>query len=364
MRTGIVIARRHSVKFGLLTQLSMRKPTADRTAIKTNRVFCSVIFVISILACALGINSLSIQLPSLKPGSPVSILSENTILTVYGLAFDRAPILGRLGSYKNIEEMQRDIQPWVEGIKTRHDKKGIIPAIHLIYAMANHPCKPNDDCLMYLEGKINDLVSAYIEPAAKRGWMVVLDTQIGKSNPVRQVQRIIDKGYLRYENVMVALDPEFHVYEGRERPGIPIGTIKASQINEVQRMLDSYVREQKLSKKKILIVHQFGDPNVNDGVPFMIENKKDLKTFENVELVINMDGLGKQAVKVVKYNKITDSVVYPFIKFRAIKIFFPNKWEKHGHYDKPPLNLDQLFGIKPVQGGPRMREKPDIVIIA
>jgi hypothetical protein len=308
-------------------------------------------------------NSQSLLQTLLRPANPTSILAENTILTVYGLAFNRAPVLGRLGSYKGIEEMEKDIQSWVEGIQARHAKKKVIPAIHLIYAMAI-PCKPNDDCLMYSEGRIKDLVGTYIEPAAKRGWMVVLDTQIGKSNPVRQVQRIIDKGYLKYENVMIALDPEFRVYEGRERPGIPIGTIKASQINEVQRMLDNYVREQRLSKKIILMVHQFGDANVNDGVPFMIENKKEMKTFANVDLVIDMDGLGKQAIKVVKYNKITDSKVYPFIKFRAIKVFFPNKWEKYGHYDKPPLNLDQIFGITPVKGGAKIKEKPDIVIIA
>jgi hypothetical protein len=330
---------------------------------KTPRLFCIIACAVSILAGALWTHSQSAQTAPAKPGNPVSILSENTIFTVYGLTFNRAPILGRLGSYKSIADMEKDIQPWVEGIKTRHDKKGVIPAIHLIYAMAI-PCKPKDDCLMYLEGRVKDFVGTFIEPAAKRGWMVVLDTQIGKSDPVRQVQRIIDKGYLKYENVMIALDPEFHVYEGRERPGIPIGKIKASQINEVQRMLDSYVREQKLSRKKILIVHQFGDPNVDDGVPFMIENKKELKTFDNVDLVIAMDGLGKQAVKVVKYNKITDSKVYPFIKFRAIKVFYPNKWEKHGHFDKPPLNLDQIFGIKPAKGGAKMREKPDIIIIA
>jgi hypothetical protein len=297
---------------------------------KTPRLICVIVCAASILACALWTNSQSLPPAPAKPGNPISILSENTIFTVYGLMFNRAPILGRLGSYKNIADMEKDIQPWVDGIKTRHDKKGVIPAIHLIYAMAI-PCKPNDDCLMYLEGRVKDFVGTYIE---------------------------------KYENVMIALDPEFHVYEGRERPGIPIGKLKASQINEAQRMLDNYVREQKLSKKKILMVHQFGDANVNDGVPFMIENKKELKTFENVDLVIDMDGLGKQAVKVVKYNKITDSKVYPFIKFRAIKVFYPNKWEKHGHYDKPPLNLDQIFGIKPAKGGAKMREKPDIVIIA
>jgi hypothetical protein len=331
------------------------------------RLFRPLLLLPVMLAWISGTNPKSVQSPQVPqkppPAKPSSILSGNTLLTVYGRAFGLAPILGHLGTYTSFEDMGKDIQPWIRDIQERNDNKGVIPAVHLIYAMAI-PCKPNDDCLLYLEGTVKDLVGTYIEPAAKRGWMIVLDTQIGKSNPVQQVKRILDKGYLKYDNVIVALDPEFHVYAGRERPGIPIGTIQASQINEVQQLLDDYVRDQKLPTKKILIVHQFGDPNVNDGVPFMIEDKKNLKTYENVDLVIDMDGFGKQAVKVTKYNKITDAKVYPFIKFRGIKVFFPNRWEKHGHYDKPPMDLDQIFGLKPVKDGARMQTKPNVLIIA
>jgi hypothetical protein len=322
---------------------------------------------ILVLCWISGINSQTApnSQTSPKPAAvkPSSILSGNTLFAVYGRALGRSPILGRLGSYKNFANMEKDIKPWIQGIRKRNDSKGVIPAIHLIYAMAI-PCKPKDDCLLYLEGTVKDLVNAYIEPAAKRGWMVVLDTQVGKSNPVQQVKRMIDKGYLKYENVVVAIDPEFCVLEGKETPGRPIGTVPAEQINKVQQMLDDYVRDQKLTRKKILIVHQFGDPVVDDGVPFMIEDKKNLKTYDNVDLVIAMDGLGKQAIKVVKYNKITDSKVYPFITYRGIKVFFPNRWEKHGHFDKPPLNLDQIFGIKPAKGGTKIKARPDVVIIA
>jgi hypothetical protein len=327
----------------------------------------TLLFLTAFVAWALSLHLQAIPNPDIgaerdSEGSR-SILSQNTLFTVYGRAFGRSPILGRLGTYKNFEDMERDIRPWVRGIQTRNGNKGVIPALHLIYAMAV-PCIPDDDCLLYLEGREKDLVRTYIEPAAKRGWMVVLDTQIGKSTPVSQVKRIIKKGYLEYENVALALDPEFHVYEGQERPGRPIGVIHSSQINQVQQLLDDYVRIQKQSKKKILIVHQFGDANVDDGVPFMIQDKNKLRTFDNVDLVIDADGLGEPALKVIKYNKMTDSAVYPFITFRGIKIFFPNRWEKHGHFDKPPMNLDEIFGIKPVKGRVRMKTKPDLIIIA
>ena len=329
--------------------------------------FRTFLFLTTFLVGVLSLHLQAIPKPEIcaraNSAKASSILSENTLFTVYGRAFGSAPILGRLGTYRDFEDMERDVRPWIRGIQKRNGDKGVIPALHLIYAMAV-PCVSDDDCLLYLEGREKDLVSTYIEPAAKRGWMVVLDTQIGKSSPVSQVKRIIKKGYLKYENVALALDPEFHVYEGEDHPGKPIGVIHSSQINQVQQLLHDYVRIHKQSKKKILIVHQFGDANVDDGVPFMIQDKKGLRTYDNVELVIDADGLGEPALKVIKYNKMTDSAVYPFIKFRGIKIFFPNRWEKNGHFDKPPMNLDEIFGIRPVKGRVRMKTKPDMIIIA
>ena len=79
--------------------------------------------------------------------------------------------------------------------------------------------------------------------------------------------------------ILRAIDPEFHVYPGRELPGTPVGTVEATEINEVQAMLDDFVRCEHLGMKKILIVHQFGDVAFHDGVPNMIRDKTALKTF-------------------------------------------------------------------------------------
>ncbi len=298
------------------------------------------------------------------PREAVGLLEKNTIFGVYGRAFGRAPILGHLGTYKNFDMMAADIPKWVDEIQKHNDNKPVIPAVHLIYALAIPCTEKKDDCLQYLEGPTSLIIDNYIKPAAERGWLVFLDTQLGKSNPVAQVNRMIEKGYLKYENVHVAIDPEFHLYPNRKTPGIPIGTVEASEINDVQKILDDYVKSQGLKTKKILIVHQFGDANIKDGVPFMIEHKKDLKSFTNVQLVINADGLGTPEVKVVKYNKMTDTKVYPFISYRGIKVFYPNQWEKAGHFDKPPMTMDQVFGIEPVVGRLKMAAKPSVLIIA
>jgi hypothetical protein len=114
-------------------------------------------------------------------------------------------------------------------------------------------------------------------------------------------------------------DPEFQVYPGRTDPGTPIGTIPASQISEVQSILNEYVLSQHFKTKKILIAHQFGDPAVHDGVPNMLCDKESLTRFPNLEIVIDADGLGSPLVKVHKYNLLTSSRIAPSFGFEDSK---------------------------------------------
>ena len=109
----------------------------------------------------------------------------------------------------------------------------------------------------------------------------------------------------------------------RARKSIPASLSErlAADINAVQAILNAYVESEHLKTKKILIVHQFGDAAVHDGVPFTIQKKKTLKSYPNVELVIDADGLGSPAVKNWKYNAMTDTRMYPALGFRGIKIF-------------------------------------------
>jgi len=296
---------------------------------------------------------------TVRPPVPSGLLETNILFTVYGRGFGICPILGHLGTYTDTDMMAADIAPWVTKIQAANGR-GVVPGIHLIYGLAI-PCTGTGSCLKYLD---EDLVERYILPAQERGWVVVLDTQLGSSDPVAQINRMIERGYLKYDNVHVAIDPEFHVVPGEQVPGIPIGTVEASEINAAQEILSRYVETEGLRTKKILIVHQFGDRAVLDGVPFMIQHKEDVRDFENVEFVIDADGLGPPATKVRKYNLMTDARVYPFVRFRGIKVFYPNQWEQRGHFDKPPMTIDQVFGLAPIPGGLRMAEPPNVFIIA
>lgn len=296
-------------------------------------------------------------------GPPSELLENSTLFAVYGRGFAIAPILGHLGTYSDIRAMAADTATWVPKIKRVNGGKGVVIGIDLIYGMAI-PCNGTANCLEYLDQIDEDIAEEYIKPAAKRGWAVILETQLGRSDPAAEVKRMMDRGYLKYDNVHVAIDPEFHSVAGHDDPGIPIGTVTASQINAVQEMLSSYVEAEKLETRKILIVHQFGDAAVKDGVPFMIADKKDLKDFAGVDLVIDADGLGAPAEKIRKYNLMTDSATYPFLRFGGLKVFFPNQWEHAGHFDKPPMTLDQVFGLSALPGGLRMATRPAVMIIA
>ncbi len=295
--------------------------------------------------------------------APVSLLETHTLFAVYGRGFARAPILGHLGTYKDADAMAADTKDWVPKIAAVNGGKGVTVGLDLIYGLAI-PCKGKSNCVEYLDQGTIDPLAQYIEPAADRGWVVILDTQLGRSDPVTEMKRMIDRGYLKFDNVHVAIDPEFHSVEGHDDPGIPIGTVTSAQINQVQEMLNSYVEAQKLTTKKILIVHQFGDAAVHDGVPFMIADKKTLKSFPNVDLVVDADGLGTPAAKIRKYNLMTDSKTYPAVRFSGVKVFFPNQWEHAGHFDKPPMSLDQVFGLVGLPGGLKMERKPAVFIIA
>ena len=162
--------------------------------------------------------------------------------------------------------MAADTRTWVAKIAAATGGRPVVVGIHLIYGLAI-PCAATGLCLEYHD---TNLVDEYIKPAAARGWTVILDTQLGRSDPAAEVKRMLDRGYLRYDNVHVAIDPEFHLVPGNDVPGIPIGTSRHPQINDVQRILTNTSPPQIFKTKKILIVHQFGDRAVHDGVPLAI----------------------------------------------------------------------------------------------
>lgn len=292
------------------------------------------------------------------PPKPVSWLRNATLLTIYGKQFNDTPILGRLGFDRGWDDLRRQVAPFWQGVHANNGGKKIHVAVHLIYAIAT-PCPGNGKCLGYLDDAGTDIVHSYILPAARRHLLVVLDDQLGLSNPVAEVRRMIARGYLAYDNVVVALDPEFRSTPGQDTPGIPVGSVSAGEINAAQALIGQYARRHHLRHRKLLIVHQFRD--------FMIQHRETLRhDLEYVDLAVVADGFGDPATKADVYNAILGQGSRG-VTWRGIKLFYPNPLEQAGHFDNPMLTWPQVFGRSWIYvNGKRwsIYPPPDIVVIA
>ncbi len=300
----------------------------------------------------------SIPSPTPTP-TPVSWLTRTTLLTVYGRAFNTAPILGRLGFDSSFADLQRQVQPFLQGIRANNGSQGTRVALHLIYGMAT-PCYEARNCLNYLDDSGVNIVKSYIQPAARRGWLVILDDQLGSSDPAAEVRRIISRGYLRFDNVEVGLDAEFRSVPGQPVPGIPVGSVTAPEINRAADLLNRYTVAHHLRHHKVLLVHQFQWQ--------MIAQRNLLrKDFPDLDLAIIADGFGTPGIKTHVYSDLLSRPTSPNILWRGIKLFYPNPYEQAGHLDDPLMTWQEVFGHAPVYDGNGryfVRPMPNIIVIA
>lgn len=298
----------------------------------------------------------------IPPGSE-SWLRKSVLLTIYGRGFGVAPILGRLGYDTSLADMHRQVQPYKAGIKKWDGHRRVVVAVHLIYGMATNPCSAAANCVFTLTADDVNLVNTYIKPAMKRHWLVILDTQLGTSSPAQAVEQMIHLGLLKYDNVEVAVDPEFHLsqpYAPDLIPGLAFGSISAQQINGAERVLNRYVMKEKLPHKKILLVHEFMLNMVTD-------RSQVLNHMHGVQVVFNADGLGPPGLKVETYETLVGPQFHYGVRYRGIKLFLPNPAVDAEHTDDPVMQWPQVFGKWPVLFSGqeyRMRPPPNVVIIA
>ena len=277
-----------------------------------------------------------------------SWLKGATILSVYGRSFGTAPILGRLGMDRSFADLARQVQPYTQAIEARVPSQRVVVAVHLSYGLAT-PCSATPTCLLYLDDAGVDIVHHYIEPAAKRGWLVILDDQLGRSNPVGEMDRLIARGYMRYDNVEVAFDPEFRSMPGQTQPGVPVGSVSARELNVAETTLGAYMRRQKLPHRKLMLVHQW--------TRTMIRHRNALRrNVAGVQPVSIMDAFGAAADKASIYHQLLNRRAAGHGLAAGIKLFPPNPFELAGHTDSPMLSWNQLFGKSPVLGTDGFRE--------
>ncbi len=287
---------------------------------------------------------------------PVSWVRCCTLLTLYGRGFATAPGLGSLGQVKTPEGVQQRLAGSEMAI-SRLTRRPVRVAIHVIYGLAA-PCAAARHCLLYLDDTGVNIVSRYILPARRHGWLVILDDQLGSSTPEREMRRLIRRGYLRYDNVEVAFDPEFRSTPGQREPGQPVGFVTGGQINRAAELLDAYARQQRLRHQKLLLVHRY--------TPEMVRDISQLRTrLQGVKIALIMDGIGPAAAKAGMYRSLMHAATLRGL-LPGIKLFPASPYDPPATWDRPLLSWEQIFGGRSLLGrfvDPLLRPIPRVIVM-
>ena len=248
-----------------------------------------------------------------------SVLLNNDIFALYGKP--DAYTMGILGRYSP-EEIEPIMNKFAATYDEVNKERGIIPAFYLIYGT----CWPGGDIGLLRMST----VKKYIEFAAERGWYVFIDHQIGKYTVEQAMNAILP--FLKYPNVHLALDPEWHTTE----PMKVIGSVTGDEINKAQAMMDKYIKENNITGRRMLVIHQFN--------AIMIKKRANVRSdYERVQLIHCADGFGSPQLKKdsYAYNALAQN-----IPLKSFKLFSKPTVAGAG-YDQPMMTPEEVFSLNP-----------------
>lgn len=228
------------------------------------------------------------------------ILANAQIVSYYGNPYTAD--MGILGT-ADLETIASQLEEHAARYDKLNGATEVVPALHLVYAVAQRD--PTDNGL-YLQYVADAEIQQLLALTEEREMLLFIDLQIGRSTVEAELAKVLP--LLRYPQVHLALDPEFAI-GALEVPGVALGSLRASDIDEAQAMLQRLVETEGLPPK-LLIVHQFLDSMVLDG--------EAIRRYADVELIIDMDGFGPAEVKRVKYQRYAER---PYASRAAIKLF-------------------------------------------
>jgi hypothetical protein len=253
------------------------------------------------------------------PGGGTEIFRGKTYVALYGHPGSRAlGVLGEQGTVATIKRAKK-----VAASYRPHTDRRVVPALEVIATIASRSAGADGDYSAESSvAKLRPLVDA----AGRAGTYVVLDLQPGRSTFLSQAKRY--RELLLEPHVGLALDPEWRLKPG-QRHLKQIGSVKASEINDVVDWLADVTRDAGLPQK-MLLLHQFRTS--------MITNRSSLDTSrDELALVIQMDGLGPQAAKRNTW--------------RALRSNAPKGvafgWKNFIDEDRPMLGPKATMAIKP-----------------
>ena len=230
---------------------------------------------------------------------PESVLEWNLLVTWYGNP--RSNRMGILGEYRGeaLAEGLREQARAYQGLTP----KRVMPAYELIATVATNT--PGRDG-MWRRRETADVIERMLQEARANKFKLILDVQVGHSTVPRELEYL--RKYVEEPDVYVALDPEFHMWEG-QTPGRQIGHTLADDVNYTIGWMDRIIRARNLPPK-VLIVHQF---TLN-----MLPDKEKVKDSPLVDVALDMDGWGGRELKVATYRMVTRKP----LEYLGIKLFY------------------------------------------
>jgi hypothetical protein len=248
-----------------------------------------------------------------------SVLLNHDVVAFYG-----SPISKRMGilGVDPIPEMAADLGEWAAKYDEVNGDRGVRKAFYIIYGTV----WPEGEIGLLRESKLNE----YIEYALEHDILVFLDHQIGKYSVAEAMRRLLP--FLRYPNVHLAIDPEWRTLQ----PMVEIGSVTAEEVNDAQRMMETYIEEHGIPGERLLVVHQFNFS--------MLRGRERVRTdFERVRLVHCADGFGAPAVKRSAYAYNARARNMPI---KGFKLFFKSPVPGAG-FDEPLIPPEEVMALDP-----------------
>ncbi len=211
---------------------------------------------------------------------------DRRLVALYGHPITSA--LGVLGEQDAEQGIER-LRSVSEGYEA--DGYVVLPTFEIIATVASAGAGGDGN---YSNETARDVLRPWIETAADNGIYVVLDLQPGRTDFLSQAK--LYEEFLRLPHVGLALDPEWRLKPDQVHLR-QIGTVDASEVNQVVDWLAGIVREEVLPQK-LLIVHQFRFS--------MITNRSQIKTPPELAVLIQMDGQGSLGSKYNTWNALTN----------------------------------------------------------
>jgi hypothetical protein len=247
------------------------------------------------------------------------LLPESRIVTYYGNPLSKKMgILGEIPPEEMVKRLQQEADLWQAADSSSTVRVGL----ELVATVA---ADYHGDDYKYRSRMPAALIDQVVGWSRKRGWLTILDIQVGRSSVRAELDRL--RPWLVQPDIHLALDPEFQMAKGL-RPGQRIGSSDAEDVNVAIIELAKLVQENRLPPK-LLLVHRFTDD--------MLRRHRKVRLDPRVQVVMVMDGFGPPAAKSRIYRR---EITREPVQYGGIKLFYKN--------DQPMMTRAQILALDPV----------------